>query len=68
MIQILYMLAKNGLIHRKRMCELCVIYPCSLVYDNDPSCNYAWRCNVCFATYNMTHHTILAGLNVRTFD
>jgi len=68
LIQVLYSLAQQGLIHRKRMCPSCFIHPMQIIHVEDVDNKFIWKCTHCFYACSVQKSTILSCVNIRQFD
>ena len=66
-IQVLYNLARHGLIHGKRVCRACD-NPMSFLYVDDTQYRYIWKCTFCFWTIPVSFSTPLCTMNIKKFD
>jgi hypothetical protein len=72
-IEVLYRMAKQGLIHRRRTCMACFKHPMLLIHSlNTPhhsqTTEYLWKCSFCYYTCSISKSTVLSAVDIQGFD
>jgi hypothetical protein len=66
-IEIIYRLAKHGLVHARRWCDFCG-HRMRLIRTNLDYFGYVWVCPICFEGKRITASTPMNTINILVFD